>query len=517
MERICMYLRKSRADIEAEARGEGETLAKHKKALLKLAKDMNLNIIKIREELVSGESILHRPQMLELLKEVEQGMYDAVLCIDIDRLGRGKKQEQGIIEDTFKESGTKIITLRKTYDLHDEFDEEYMEFETFMARKELKMITRRLQRGRIASVESGNYVGTHPPYGYQIKDLSNGRTLEPHPDHAPVVKMIFDWYTHDDPQVRMGASAIANKLNGMGYRTSTGKQWYNSAVLNIIKNAVYAGRIQWRKKEEKKSLTPGKIKDTRMRPKEEWIDVEGKHEPLISIELYKKAQDVLGSRYHVPYQLENGITNPLAGVVKCAKCGGSMVFRPYTKQKPHIKCYNNPRCDNKASNFELVEQRLLYSLEQWLQAYKANWEGNGRPEKNEQNVLELKKASLKRLEHELIESEKQISNIHDLLERKIYTEKVFLERSSTLADRISELTKSIEQLKKEMVVELKREQAQKDIIPHVERVLDLYYKTDDPKKKNSLIKSILEKAVYRKEKHQWRDDFTLILYPKLPH
>ncbi|NMA85098.1 MAG: resolvase, partial [Epulopiscium sp.] len=33
----CMYLRKSRADIEAEARGEGETLARHKKILLDLA------------------------------------------------------------------------------------------------------------------------------------------------------------------------------------------------------------------------------------------------------------------------------------------------------------------------------------------------------------------------------------------------------------------------------------------------------------------------------------------------
>ena len=30
----CLYLRKSRADMEAEARGEGETLARHEKLLL---------------------------------------------------------------------------------------------------------------------------------------------------------------------------------------------------------------------------------------------------------------------------------------------------------------------------------------------------------------------------------------------------------------------------------------------------------------------------------------------------
>ena len=40
----CLYLRKSRSDIEAEARGEGETLARHEKALLELAQRLNLSI-----------------------------------------------------------------------------------------------------------------------------------------------------------------------------------------------------------------------------------------------------------------------------------------------------------------------------------------------------------------------------------------------------------------------------------------------------------------------------------------
>jgi site-specific DNA recombinase len=517
MDCVTMYLRKSRADLEAEAQGEGETLEKHKKMLLKIAKEKDWNIEKIFEEVVSGDSILHRPQMLQLLQEVGEGRYDAVLCVDIDRLGRGDKQEQGLIEKTFKESNTKIITLRKTYDLNDEFDEEYMEFETFMARKEYKIIKRRLQRSRVQSVEEGNYIGTYPPFGYVIKDLGkNGRTLEPHPEQAPIVKMIFEWYTHDDPAIRMGASAIANKLNELGYRTATGKQWYNSAVLNIIKNAVYAGRIQWKKREQKPSLVPGKRRDTRKRSQDEWIDVPGKHQAIVSQELFEKAQDILKGRYHVPYQLINGITNPLAGIVKCGKCGASMVYRPYTKQKPHLKCYNNPRCDNKASNFELVEKRLIDSLRLWLETYKANW-ADYQPEEDEQtNIIELKQAALKRLERELIETQKQKWNLYDLLERGIYDEKTFIERSNYLADKIDELERSITQTKEELALEQEREQAKVEIIPQVEHVLELYHKTDDPKLKNSLLKSVLEKAVYRKEKHQWQDDFTLILYPKLP-
>ncbi|HLU86358.1 MAG TPA: recombinase family protein, partial [Taishania sp.] len=109
-------MRKSRADVEAEKRGEGETLAKHKKALLELTKQKKLNVLKVYEEIASGESLVHRPEMMKLLQEVEKGLYEAVVCMDLDRLGRGNMKEQGIILETFRESGTKIITPRKTYD-----------------------------------------------------------------------------------------------------------------------------------------------------------------------------------------------------------------------------------------------------------------------------------------------------------------------------------------------------------------------------------------------------------------
>ena len=71
LNRTAIYLRKSRADMEAEERGEGETLEKHRKHLLDFAKENGLNIIKIRKEIVSGDSLLHRPEMMKLLQEIE--------------------------------------------------------------------------------------------------------------------------------------------------------------------------------------------------------------------------------------------------------------------------------------------------------------------------------------------------------------------------------------------------------------------------------------------------------------
>ena len=73
MERYAMYLRKSRADLDAEAHGEGETLSRHKAALLTLAKRLNLVVSEIYQEIVSGETIAARPMMQQLLQEVSEG------------------------------------------------------------------------------------------------------------------------------------------------------------------------------------------------------------------------------------------------------------------------------------------------------------------------------------------------------------------------------------------------------------------------------------------------------------
>ena len=122
----CIYLRKSRKDLEAEQHGEGETLARHERALLSLAKKNNLIISNIYREVVSGETIAARPVMQQLLREV--------------------------VQRAFQYSNTLIITPSKTYDPANEFDEEYFEFGLFMSRREYKTIKRRMQNGRYAAI-----------------------------------------------------------------------------------------------------------------------------------------------------------------------------------------------------------------------------------------------------------------------------------------------------------------------------------------------------------------------------
>ncbi len=506
MNNTCIYLRKSRSDEEAEKKGDKETLLKHKKALLKYAQENSLNILKIREEIVSGESLMHRPQMLELLKDVESNLYDSVLCMDIDRLGRGNMKEQGLILETFKNSNTKIITPRKIYDLADEFDEEYSEFEAFMARKELKIINRRLQNGRIRSVEDGNYLGTLPPYGYEICYKDNYRTLTPHPEQSVVVKIIFDLYTND----HLGCKKIADKLNDMNYKSYTGSNWSSPSVLSIIKNNVYTGRIQWKKTINKKSNEIGKNKETKIRPKKEWIDVEGKHKAIISSKTYEKAQKILLSRSHTPFNPKTKISNPLAGVVKCFYCNSSMVLRPYKNRDSQIMCPKN--CSNKSSKLLYIENKLILSLRYWLKKYQFDLNMYCNNDKNKDTLLY--KNVLYGLKKELSNLNVQKNNLHDLLERNIYDESTYISRLNSITKKTKDIQISIDETNNKLIDECNKFDV--SCVPKFSHLLDIYESSNNNALKNRLLKSILNNVIYKKEKHKRNDEFTLIIYPKLP-
>ena len=58
MDVYAIYLRKSRADLEAEKLGEGETLARHRKILEELAARKGFYIGEIYEESIIDEEIL---------------------------------------------------------------------------------------------------------------------------------------------------------------------------------------------------------------------------------------------------------------------------------------------------------------------------------------------------------------------------------------------------------------------------------------------------------------------------
>ncbi len=512
----CMYLRKSRADAEAEARGEGETLVRHKKILLALAKKLSLNVTKIHRELVSGETIAARPVMQEVLSEVEQGAWKGVLVVEVERLARGDTMDQGLVAQTFKYSGTKIVTPMKTYNPNDEFDEEYFEFGLFMSRREYKTINRRLQRGRLQSVKEGKYVGNIPPYGYVRKKLQRdtGYTLEPCRDEAKVVTLIYEWYTGTE---RLGVSLIQNKLNRMKIPTRKGGDWTTSTVRNILSNPAYIGKIRWNARPQIKKMVDGAVVKERPRAKNV-IVVKGLHESIIDEKIYNLAQKYLSENPSLPVPTKYITKNPLAGLIVCGMCGRKLNRRPYSNGYPDVLMCVGPTCPNISSHLYLVEKRLLQVLSDWMQKYRVEVK---KQENQGTNLeLELVKESLADVDKELGILKKQLNSLHDLLEQGVYSIDTFLERSQTINSKIDTAKISKKALENSLKTVTKKEGAQKAILPKMEKVVDLYWQLSTSKDKNLLLKEVLDRVVYTKTVncrwHSSLDNFKLQVYPKLP-
>lgn len=249
--------------------------------------------------------------------------------------------------------------------------------------------------------------------------------------------------------------------------------------------------------------------------------VKGLHPPLIDEDTFERAQEIMDSKGQ-PRSSTGKLTNPLAGLIRCGVCGRYMLYRPYSNREtpPSIICPTQG-CPNVSSYFHYVEERLLQALKDWLNQYKAQWEKH-LPQEFEKDTEKIKvhENLVKSLQNKLAEAEAQKNELHDLLERKIYTVEVFLERSQILAQRIEETKKALEEAQKELELERKRIEAKEKTIPQIEHVLEAYHQTNDPTQKNALLKSVLEYAVYKKEiGGRWSgldDQFELILYPKLP-
>ncbi len=522
----CMYLRKSRADAEAESRGEGETLARHEKALLELSKRLRLNVTEIYREVVSGETIAARPVMRRLLSEVEQGAWEGVLVMEVERLARGDTIDQGIVAQTFKFSNTKIITPLKTYDPTNEYDEEYFEFGLFMSRREYKTINRRLQRGRVASVKEGKFVGNRAPYGYKRVRLEHdkGFTLEIIPEEAEVVRLIFDLYTTgevlpDGTCKRVGTHLIARRLNTLKVPTRMGGDWVLPTIRDILINPTYCGKVRWNWRHSVKKMVDGQLVVERPRASaDEYIITDGLHPKIISEEQFNLAQELISKNPPRPVGERYAVRSPLAGLVICGKCGRHMVRRPYggNNSHPSLMC-RDPSCHNVSSRFSFVEQRILDGLREWLEGYRLEW---GLDTPQDASQLEQKRRAAKRMAGELATLDKQLDNVHDLLEQNVYSTEKFLERSRVLADKIQSTKDNLKAINAEIAFDAAREESRRNIIPKVEHLLAVYNDLPDAKAKNDMLKSVLEKVVYTKERGARNggtmDGFELVLYPRLP-
>ena len=107
--------------------------------------------------------------------------------------------------------------------------------------------------------------------------------------------------------------------------------------------------------------------------------------------IFKLAQQYLAENRSVPAPKPE-VLKPLAGLIVCGKCGRKMVRRPYSSGQPDSLICPVTSCDNVSSYLHFVEERLLHSLEEWLEAYKLDLETADKDQHDDMEIELIKKA-----------------------------------------------------------------------------------------------------------------------------
>jgi hypothetical protein len=497
-EEIIVYLRKSRSD-DALLTVE-EVLQKHETILDDWAEN-NVGG-KIAEEnkyreVVSGETIDDRPEMIELLKQIESPRVKAVLVVEVQRLSRGDLEDAGRLIKLLRYTNTLVITPQKTYDLRDDYDRDFFERELKRGNEFLEYQKKIMNRGRLLSVQQGNFIGSIAPYGYDKDTVIDGKrkcpTLKINEKEANVVRMIFDMYVNEN----LGRTTIATRLDNLGIKPPKGKFWSASGLKDLLTNVHYIGKVKWNFRKTVTIIEDGEIKHTRPKASiDEYMVFDGKHPAIVSEEIFYASIEKHGRNPKIRKSRE--LRNPLAGLLYC-KCGRAMSLRTYKdkngkeRNAPRLLCDGQTKCNTGSCLYSEMIDRVKDVLKECINDFEIRINGDN------QDARKLHANLIKNLEKQLEALETKEINTWDKYTEEGMPEHVFKKINEKILHDKEEINNALCKAKESMPDPVDYEER----LHHFQDALDVLDDDDaSANKKNKLLKACIERIEYYKEKPQ---------------
>lgn len=237
------------------------------------------------------------PEYAKLIELIESRRMEVLVCYDYDRVWR-TDHLRSEVELICRENGVHIFSINQPVEPgQDSIATRIMSaFSGHLAAYEIERTRRRSLAGKHAKVMKGLEAATSQiPYGY--RRIVHGQPLAIYEPEAQWAR-----YMYQQRSKGQSVFAICQDLNQQGVRTRLGKRFWRSAVIRILTNPFYVGRVAWHGE-----------------------DYPGSHEPIVSKELWDAVQRINAARvrdYHHPSQGRYLLT----GFLRCGFCGDAMVY-----------------------------------------------------------------------------------------------------------------------------------------------------------------------------------------------
>ena len=264
----------------------------------------------------------------------------------------------------------------------------------------------------------------------------------------------------------------------------------------MLENVHYIGCVRWNWRKTIKIIEDQEIKKLRPKAKiNEYLVFEGKHDGLISEELFYKAREIKGNRHRTPGNLT--LQNPFSGIMYC-KCGTKIGYNTYRKHgveyaPPKLVCNNQFRCKTGSVIFEEVYTDVCNAIRECIREFEI------RIKDNKDDSFKLHRDLVKRLEKKLEELEKkeveQWEAQYDPDESKRLPPHIFKVLNEKVLKEKDEVNKALCKAKDSIPVPV-------DYRDELKKFTDALNKLEDPnvdaKIKNQFLKNIIDKIEYER-------------------
>jgi len=267
---IAIY---ARVSTEEQAK-QGFSIAAQIRECTRLAGDAQTRVF--ADEGVSGET-LQRPALQELMRSIEAGEIEEVICLDPDRLSR-KLLHQLLLTEEWDRRGVRLSFVNGSYAKTPEGNLFYA-LRGAISEFEKAKINERMCRGRREKARQGRVLRDFQIYGYDFEPRTEQLIVNER--EAAVVRQIYAWFLQPPPGIK-GLAGIARALTQAQVPTKRGAaRWHRQVVRQILRNRTYIGEFY----QNKWDTTTGRV---RLRPREEWILIPCP--AIISPELFAEVQ-----------------------------------------------------------------------------------------------------------------------------------------------------------------------------------------------------------------------------------
>jgi site-specific DNA recombinase len=177
---------------------------------------------------------LDRPALQRLLRDVETGKVDTVVCYKIDRLSRSLADFVRLVE-VLERHGTTFVSVTQSFCTTSSMGRLTLNVLLSFAQFEREVAAERIRDKFAASRRKGMWMGGHAPLGYDVRD----RKLVVNVREAALVRHIFERF------LQVGsATKLVQELNAAGQRTKRGKTFDKSQLYRVLHNRTYVGEVE---------------------------------------------------------------------------------------------------------------------------------------------------------------------------------------------------------------------------------------------------------------------------------